>query len=255
MARGLPRTSLSASALVRTLEELAVADPADTRQSFGERVGQWLDFKDAITLYSVLNGGAGGAARPPAGASSRARAALQDELARVRNTLAEAIQADGLLDPGRTTKKLHPAAMPGSTEGTADFVPCHRYYLAHQRNMSTSIGTLRAQARVVLAEHSPSLKRLAALDGVLEQALGARERSLLATLPQLLSRRFEQLFEMHRRALIDAQAPDDPDQWLQPGGWLATFCRDMHGVLMAELELRLQPVLGLVEALGKEVTE
>ncbi|MBN9695759.1 MAG: DUF3348 family protein, partial [Zoogloea sp.] len=60
MARGLPRTSLPASALVRSLEELAVADPADTRQSFGERVGQWLDFKDAITLYSVLNAGVGG---------------------------------------------------------------------------------------------------------------------------------------------------------------------------------------------------
>lgn len=232
-----------------------MADPAETRQSFGERVGQWLDFKDAITLYSALNGGAGGSSKPPAGTPSDARAALQAELARVRSTLAEAIQADGLLDPGRTTKKLHPAAMPGSAEGTADFVPCHRYYLAHQRTMSTSIGTLRAQARAVLAEQSASLRRLAALDGVLEQALGARERSLLATVPQLLSRRFEQLFEAHRRARVDGPLPDDPDQWLQPGGWLAAFCRDMHGVLMAELELRLQPVLGLVEALGKEVME
>lgn len=232
-----------------------MADPADTRQSFGERVGQWLDFKDAITLYSVLNAGMGGAATPPAGALSGAAATLQGELARVRSTLAEAIHADGLLDPARTTKKLHPAAMPGSTEGIADFVPCHRYYLAHQRNMSTSIGALRVQARAVLAEHSPALKRLAALDGVLEQALGARERSLLATVPQLLSRRFEQLFEAHRRARGDAAQPDDPDQWLQPGGWLASFHRDLHGVLMAELELRLQPVLGLVEALGKEITE
>jgi hypothetical protein len=68
--------------------------------------------------------------------------------------------------------------------------------------------------------------------------------------PQLLGRRFEQLHQAHRSAL---PTPDDPARWLQPGAWLHTFCQDMRVVLLAELELRLQPVAGLLEALN-EVT-
>ena len=44
-----------------------------------------------------------------------------------------------------------------------------------------------------------------------------------------------------------------PGWWLQPGAWLHTFCQDMRAVLLAELELRLQPVAGLLDALN-EVT-
>ena len=70
---------------------------------------------------------------------------------------------------------------------------------------------------------------------VLDQALAPRERSLLATVPQLLGRRFEQLHQAHRSAL---STPDDPARWLQPGAWLHTFCQDMRLVLLAELDLR-----------------
>ena len=105
--------------------------------------------------------------------------------------------------------------------------------------------------RAGLAQRAPALRQLAALDGVLDQALAPRERSLLATVPQLLGRRFEQLHQAHRNAL---STPDDPARWLQPGAWLHTFCQDMRVVLRAELELRLQPVAGLLEALN-EVTK
>ena len=55
--------------------------------------------------------------------------------------------------------------------------------------------------------------------------------SLLATVPQLLGRRFEQLHQAHRSAL---STPDDPARWLQPGAWLHTFCQDMRAVLLAQ---------------------
>ena len=52
-----------------------------------------------------------------------------------------------------------------------------------------------------------------------------------------------------------AAPPDDPACWMQPGGWLARFCADMQRVLLAELDLRLMPVAGLVAAVDKESTE
>ena len=94
----------------------------------------------------------------------------------------------------------------------------------------------------------------AALDAVLEQALATRERNLLATLPLLLAKRFGHLYKAHQEALGDRLALDDPEMWMRPGGWLAMYCRDMQAVLLAELEVRLQPVAGLIEALGNEVT-
>jgi hypothetical protein len=39
---------------------------------------------------------------------------------------------------------------------------------------------------------------------------------------------------------------------MQPRGWLATFARDMQGVLMAELEMRLQPIIGLIATLSNK---
>lgn len=248
MAQGLPRTRFNTSRLVRALAALAVADVADSKQSFADRLGQWLGFNDALALFSALNAGAA------AGGESAAVApgSVAQDYARVRTTLAEAIAADGVFRPGKARIAL-PTPLPNaSLEEAADFAPYHRYYLAHQRDMNASIGPLRANVRAGLARRSAALRRLATLDAVMDQALAARERALLATVPGLLAKRFEHLFRMHQAALAETQAADDAQRWMQPGGWLAVFCRDMQAVLLAELELRLQPVAGLIAALEHE---
>ena len=60
MTRGLQRATFNRSALVRLLSEVA-PETSDPKYDFGERLGQWLDFSDALTLSSVLNSGAGAA--------------------------------------------------------------------------------------------------------------------------------------------------------------------------------------------------
>lgn len=243
MPREIPRTRFHSSKLIRVLEDLAVADIADSRQSFGERLGQWLDFKDAISLYSVLHGDiSGNSARGAAVLNDRS---LHDELARVRNALVDAIRIDVQLRMPEA-----PTAVDSPADIEIDFVPYHRSYLVHQRNMQSAVSSLRAQVRGVLAERSPAGKRLAALDGALEHALAVRERSLLAILPLLLGKRFEYVLLRRRMSSEDNSAP-----CLQSNDWLAEFCRDVQAVLLAELDLRLQPVLGLMGMLGKEVTE
>lgn len=247
MARGSPRTSFDSSRLIRALSDLVSTDAAPPRQSFADRLGQWLDFADAIALFSALNGSTDAAGGP----ATAEHPALRDEFARVRGALLDSINTDGVLTPGKARIRLPAPAWHASTPGAADYLPYHRYYLAHQRDMGAAIAPLRASVRAGLAQRAPALRQLAALDGVLDQALAPRERSLLATVPQLLGRRFEQLHQAHRSAL---STPDDPARWLQPGAWLHTFCQDMRAVLLAELELRLQPVAGLLEALN-EVTK
>ena len=272
MTQGLPRTRFNSAGLVRVLAELAVADPADPKQTFAERLGEWLDLKAALALYSALNATA-------ADALPRAApvAALHAELARVRGELSGAVAAAGAQQPGGTNLAL-PAPLPNaSIADAADFTPFHRYYLAHQRAMAAAVGPLRAGVRAALGRQSAALRQLAALDAVMEQALSPREASLLATVPVLLGKRFAQLFEAHQRAhetaasdrpqhegagLVDpgsaaaADAPpaDDPARWMQPGAWLARFCAEMQRVLLAELELRLMPVVGLLAALDTEST-
>ena len=234
------------------LGDLGVAEVPEAKQSLGERLGHWLDFNDAMALFGALNGAAqpASAKAPPVGDE----ATLREDFARVRGWLVEGISVDGVFNPGKARIKLPTPAPQASAESAADFSPYHRYYLSHQREMTAAIGPLRVNARAALASLAPSGQRLAALDAVMEETLAPRERNLLGTIPLLLAKRFEQLVVAHRQGLA-ADVEDDPARWLEPGGWLAAFCRDLQAVLLAEVDFRLQPVAGLIEALGSEVTK
>jgi hypothetical protein len=175
---------------------------------------------------------------------------MQDELARARTALIETITGAA---GGKARIKL-PQLTPGTpVEVLADFTPYRRYTLAQQRNMAASIGPLRVKAREALASCSAGLRQLAELDATLDQTLGNRESDLLATVPSLLEKRFEKLQQTHQATLVESGKTDDPEQWFLPGGWLALFCRNLQDVLLAELDVRLQPVTGLIEAYCTEV--
>jgi hypothetical protein len=243
MTRGLQRATFNRSALVRVLSDTLPEAP-DPKYDFGERLGQWLDFSDALTLFSVLNSEAG-SSTPIASANSD----LPAQLARVRRNLSDSIHNDGVFsaEPARIP---FPTPLPNATpESAAEFSPYHRYYLAHQRDMNGAITALRANARKALAGQSAAGKQLADLDAAFEKFLSVRERNLLSNIPLMLGKRFDQRYAEHRAALADHSA-DDPATWTQPGSWLEAFCHDAQTALLAELELRLKPVVGLIAALG-----
>lgn len=108
---------------------------------------------------------------------------------------------------------------------------------------------------------STPLARLAALDEALRDTLSVAIRRRLAVIPQLLGQRFDALLREQGERRNDAGPADHAElptaetweQWRQPGGWLGRFLQDMQGLLLAELELRLLPVLGLIEAVDEEV--
>lgn len=203
----LPRTtSFNSSQLVRLLTALDIADVAPSKQTVAERWSLWLDWTDAIALSAVLN--AEPAARPataPPGAQ-----AVIDEARRVHHDLARAITTDAVFAAGAPADDGDKAA------------PWRHRCLAHQRAMEARIGPLRARVRAALARRSPQLGRLAALDAVLDEALVARERHLLSTVPVRLAQRLERL-RGHQ----------------------------VRDVLLAELETRWQPVEGMLDALAE----
>jgi hypothetical protein len=248
MERGLLGTSLNGSPLVDLLARLALLEAPSARPSFVEGLGQWLGWTDAIPLAAALNAPpdprpAPDRAHGPSTPGGTEEAPAAREFARVRAALERAIADDGtpgsaVQRPGRRT--------PGTGEPPAadtDFPPYRRRYVDLQHTMDARIAPLRAQARAAVAQRSPAMGRLAAIDAVLDDALRARQQGVLATLPALLETHFKRL----RRADEDAGAAPHATPPRAP--WLTVFRKDMQRLLLAELDLRLQPVQGLIDAL------
>lgn len=191
---------------------------ADPTQTFAERLSLWMGWTDAISLSAAL------ASRSAASPSSASGApTVTEEVARVRRELAASISAGAEVD-----------ADPAAT-GAAAYAPYRRHHLAQQRAMENRIAPLRTHVRAALSNHGPELARLAALDAVLEKALAARERHLLSNVPALL--------EQHAARL--RKDPSSP-----PAAWPAVHRQNLQDALLAELEIRLQPIEGMMEALS-----
>lgn len=185
-------------------------------------------------LVRRLAGPAGGAA-PPAGAPLGERLAewlgWADAIG-LAATLADEAPAGQCALPGaavaaadRADKALaalrrrmaREAAVP--QEAAADAAELKRHLRERQRVLDDAVAALRQQVRQSMVTLSPRLRQLARLDAALEAALTGRERVALGAWPALAER-----------------AP----------------AQDPVALLAAELELRLQPVEGLVAALREE---
>jgi hypothetical protein len=180
---------------------------------------------------------------------------VRSEFAHARIALEGTLHAgaDSTTKPGAARMSLPrpKRGMPAELAGA--YEPYKRYYIAHQREMELKIKPLRAKVRAAVAGLSSTLKQLATLDAALDGILVEREAMLLAKVPTLLERRFKQLRRSHQDAMTSSGLEDNADLWMQPGGWLTRFGQEMQSVLMAELDLRMQPTVGLMEALDNEI--
>lgn len=257
MTRALPRTNFNSSRLIRLLADLAIVDTTEPGPAFAERLGLWLDFTDAISLFAALNEhtNALALADGQTAAPTLAGVAVDAEFARVRARMAQLITLS--CSPGTAQARIKwPIPKPDlPIEFAADYEPFRRFYLAHQRDIESSARQVRANVRDVLAQASPSLKKLADLDAALDQILSERESKLLASVASLLEQRFEYLLNKHQQSFVDRQQTDSLELWMLDGAWLARFRDEMQTVLLAELDVRLQPALGLIEAFGQEITK
>jgi hypothetical protein len=242
------RTPPSSSAFTRLLSALNDVHAPASNDAFAERLSHWFGWTDAISLSAALDSPA--AFAPPAFESAQAPASAEErELARVRATLGKAIAtAASAGEPARIQRPIAKVVPPA--DAPIEFTPYRHAYATTQQAMDITVAPLRRRLRASLTSASPEMAKLASLDTVMEQVLGARERALLATVPQWLERRFERLRQAHDAATAEEDTVATRPK-RGPPPWLATFHQDMRALLLAELDLRLQPVEGLIAALRK----
>ncbi|TNF61432.1 MAG: DUF3348 family protein [Burkholderiales bacterium] len=230
IALSRPVSPVPSTALVRQLSGWLPAGPDTARQDVAERLGQWLNVAEAIELRAAGPALAQAARRsgasPAPGARQRLHEQLQAELERVRAVL------------GRSILARDPAHRPDPCDPDVELALWHQRLNDVQRRMEMSVDALRQHVRQQLGAGGPALARLAALDAVMDRLYAGREQRLLAGLPAFLKARFA--------ALRGAAATED-----RAGGrhWLDTFNEEFEQLLLAELDLRLLPVVGLIESL------
>jgi hypothetical protein len=216
-------TGIGDLALVRLLAGWSDAPPGRPTTPIVEALGRWLHWTDAIALSEALDH------RPTAPARAADATTLQAEVARRRAALAAELAEDAEL---RAELDL-----PGSSP-EAILAACRRHHAERQRSLEAGVSALRAQLRAALAARGGDWARLAAVDRALAEALGRRERVLLASVPSLMAARLQR--RLHAATTDATGAP--PQR-------AAALCADLQQQLKAELDLRLQPVLGLLAAL------
>ncbi len=192
-------------------------------------MSQWLDWSQALALSGALDGKPSAEALDVSGEVGVA----QDECARVRVAQVQAV-IDAMACVG------DPRQANVGVEDVADYTVFRQRYLTRQRAMQSATGDLRGRLRELLAGQSVDMARLASVDAAMELALSPREQALLAVVPDLLENHFENL---RQASLVDAQATTTG------GTWQNVFRKDMQSVLLAELDVRFQPVEALLAAL------
>ncbi|MGE8685607.1 MAG: DUF3348 domain-containing protein [Achromobacter sp.] len=256
MLQAPQRTGLSGPTLIRLLTRLTDVDVPESRQSLSDHLSQWLGWTDAIALSAALN------TKPPviAPGARMFSSAEERECERVRTTLADAIASDTAATaarrpvPGQAPPAKKLAAL---AEAEADYANFRQRYLSLQHTMETSVGNLRSRLRGMVAARNGEWTRLAVVDAIMDRALLPKERALLGAIPKLLQGHFERLRQAEAAVLAEAgehAAADEAEGAAAPppiasGAWLDTFRKDMRSVLLAELDVRLQPVEGLLAAL------
>ena len=236
LAREARRIPLTGSTFIRTLAALDAVPVPSAPDAFAQRLARWFDWTQAFSLSAAL-GDASARADVPMFGGQGALAEDEREFARVRAQLAKAI-ADaptGAVTTRRVARPRKDTVAP-PTEMPADFATYRQRYATCQLAMETQVVPLRRRLRSTLADRSARAAKLAELDTVMEQVIGAQERALLGTVAGRLEARFDQL----RSASSDAATPAGP--------WLERFHHEMRGLLLAELDLRLQPCEGLLQA-------
>ncbi|WP_111657218.1 DUF3348 family protein [Isoalcanivorax indicus] len=221
--------------LLALLAALGASDKALLPTDVAARLARLLSISDAAALDA--------AARRPLSGPFHLDPALPDllreDLLRTREgvlaPLARSLAGDA---------ENSPIIAPRPPEGLAadqrpPFRPWEAFYLAWQRRIAAAIGDLRRRVRQALVTGSPALARMAHLDAALEQSLGGYSQRGFNTVPLLLEKAY--------RARWQARDPDD-----DTGAWLTAFHHTLQACLLAEMDARLAPVLGMLDALDSK---
>ena len=255
-AASLQKIDLHGTRLTRYLSGMAVLNKDFLPANLSERLGRLLDIGASMRLAALHDELGGMIFEPGAAAADTAR----EEALRVRMSLMRSVVGSFSQAAGPARIKLPSLETGVPLEKLASFEPYHHFYAAHQREFASRIQTLQLGVRDAVGAVSAELAQLAALDEAIRDGLATYAQQNLVHIPQLLARRFDFLLQEHQsrqgeQDMAGTVAQSDEDilkTWTGPTGWLGRFFEEMQGLLLAELELRLLPVQGLIEAVNEQ---
>jgi hypothetical protein len=228
---------------MRTLADLAVELPEDAGRQFSQRLGTLIDLADSIKLATLQMR----LGELPFRQDVAGPAGIRRDFLKGREALIKAILR--ACAPGASTTRIRfPQVTPETPAAEAmDPSPYLGFYTAQQSEMDYKVRRLQLQLRKDMSGVSGRLSKLAALDGALVDAMGAHTRRYFAVVPELLAVHFRHLQANYREQIDGSEY--DYALWQ---GQLTRLRSDIQGLLLAEAETRLLPVLGLVEALEED---
>ncbi len=227
---------------MRVLAELLDTDGQLSHQDFIERLARSFDLADSIRISTVHEA----VFEPTDAQPVVSRGTIRDEFQRERAAIVGSA-AQSFSPQASANRTRFPRARAEMTvDEIMDAAPYLSFYSAQQRIIDFRIRDLHARTRDALADLSPPLARLAALDTVLAGPLAGPARRAFAAIPRLLGQRFASLRDQHRRTATDPSRIRER--------WEVTLLQlrsEMRSLLLAEIETRLLPTQGLVDALDE----
>lgn len=239
------QTAQSGSRLIQLLRQHSAPGVSSSDKNVAEQLGQLVNLSDSITLadsLSQLPNTHFESTQPDTTAAKQA-------FLTARRAMVECIVKSFLSDHGHQPFQLPRNILDQATDASAAFEPYQKFYTLHQSEMDMRCHQLRRRTRQTLAGMSQPLAQLAALDKAMGDALAAQSRKLFSVIPKLLFQRFVHLHNERPTTNAEAQASSATDDNTATTAWLNQFHTEMQALLLAELEVRLQPALGLLEAL------
>ncbi len=229
----MPSVVSSQAPLVRFWSERGLLDPVPPADALIDRLGNWLDVRQAIALHQQLGPEREVHLAPhqPPWVEQRC-----ERTQRVLSQLRDAIRLDRTA-PGLWRNPMPAFAKQQPTDWNELWEPYRRYMNDHQKQMALVLARERRGWRDEMIRRPGPWATLAQIDAAFEHAIAPHESKWLSSFPVKMEHHLSQL-------LAAEAAPGQPYVAI-----MHTFQHDVRVALLHELDLRSQPLLGLLETL------
>jgi len=253
MTQAILHNSVRGSKLVRFLSEYENSNIEVSHKNFAQRLGLLVDLSDSVTLSESLRAIPKMASKATDSLTKVGCDDLVQEFLKQRSIVLKSILKSFDFNAVFIQFKLPTPQADTSIADAINFDQYQRFYLLHQSELDFKTEKIRALVRKVISEHSLNLAQLAELDKTFSQSMVIHTRKRFSVIPKLLETRFEQLYSNYCETFKESTTVDKPLYWINENGWLTQFYSEMQQILLAEFEVRLQPIVGLVEAYNEEI--
>lgn len=226
---------------MRFINELNIADEPVSHTRFTGRLSELIDLSQSIKISMAHNSMNTMEFEP----FENSMDAPRIEFMRVHGETVQTIVQSFAGDENARLKTPPPTSLSNEDKAAA-VKPYLSFYVYFQRMLESKVRQLRGFIRDSASGLSMSLAQLAKLDEVLESTLANHERKTLGRVRGHLDKQFSE------QLTLAQENHNEPNREVAMLTLHDTFCQDMKALLLAELEVRMLPVQGLIEAIEAE---